>query len=122
MERNNHYTSILERIALILHSPKSRWNPFPKCSSIQHGFSSCKCLWNNHNYRNKKNSTVWHIRWNTQFLKKNIKEKSKAKKKKLPRVVSGFNPVIFLATSMGSTFARLHTEANAARGWFYDMV
>lgn len=28
----------------------------------------------------------------------------------LPRVVSGFNPVIFLATSIGSTFARLQID------------
>lgn len=37
----------------------------------------------------------------------------------LPRVVSGFNPVIVLATSIGSTFARLHTEAKSWRGWFH---
>lgn len=50
----NAYTTILEQPLLILHLPKSRWNPFSKSSSIQHSFRCCKSLWNNHNCNHYK--------------------------------------------------------------------
>jgi len=49
-------------------------------------------------------------KWNPSHLSQ-ISSKKEKPKPYLPRVVSGFNPVIFLATSIGSTFARLHIEA-----------
>lgn len=44
--------------------------------------------------------------------KTNRKRQERTKSDYLPRVVSGFRPAIFLATSIGSTFARLHQIQN----------
>lgn len=59
--------------------------------------SSCSC-------KDKQNLIIW--------LKGND----------LPKVISGFSRVIFLATSIGTTFARLQANVNKRVDWIEDKI
>ena len=47
---------------------------------------------------------MYYLLWLAETTTQNIHERE------IPSVVSGFKPVIFLATSIGSTFARLQKK------------
>ena len=57
-------------------------------------------------------STQTHTHTHTHIYLYIYIERERERCTHLPRVVSGFNPVILLATSIGSTFARLQVDSN----------